>query len=416
MTITPDEYRARILADIEPMAAVPQPLMECLGLACAEDVHAEVRLPGFDNSAMDGYAVRAADVAGASAEQQVTLPVVGEIGAGQAALLSLPPGTAAKIMTGAPLPSGADAVVPYEWTDRGVAQVLIEQQPEEGQHVRYAGEDVAAGDLVVAEGTVLGPRHLGLLACVGRAQVATRPRPRVVVISTGSELREPGQALGHDSIYDGNSFLLAAAARQAGAIAYRVGIVPDSPRAFLTALHDQLVRADLVITSGGVSMGDYDVVKEALAPQGVWFGPVSMQPGKPQGFGRVGGDGGGTAGDRGVPIFCLPGNPVSSFVSFENFVLPALRRLMGIRPEMRPSVTARLTHPMRSPKGRRQYMRGDYVVGTAGGHATVSPVGGAGSHLIGDLADANCLLVIPEDTTEAAAGAEVEVLVLDEVF
>jgi len=408
VTITPDEYRARILGDIEPMAAFPQPLMECLGLACAEDVHADVPLPGFDNSAMDGYAVRYAEVADASADRPVQLPVVGEIGAGQANLLALPPGAAAKIMTGAPLPTGADAVVPYEWTDRGVAQVRIEQQPDEGQHVRYAGEDVAVGDLVVAEGTVLVPRHVGLLACLGRARVAARPRPRVVVISTGSELREPGQPVGHDSIYDGNSFLLAAAARQAGAIAYRVGIVPDSPRDFLAALEDQLLRADLVITSGGVSMGDYDVVKEALAPRGVWFGPVAMQPGKPQGFGRV--------GTEQVPIFCLPGNPVSSFVSFENFVLPALRRLMGMRPEMRPSVTARLTHAVRSPKGRRQFLRGDYQLDASGAHAAVSPVGGPGSHLIGDLATANCLLVVPEDVTELEPGAEVDVLLLDGAF
>ena len=404
MTISPDEFRERILDDIEPMAASPQPLMECLGLACDEDVHAEVALPGFDNSAMDGYAVRYADVAEASEASPVQLPVVGEIGAGQADLLALPEGAAAKIMTGAPLPAGADAVVPYEWTDRGVAQVSISRQPTAGQHVRYAGEDVAVGDLVVPRGTVLGPRHLGLLACLGRSHVRARQRPRVVVISTGSELREPGTRLGHDSIYDGNSYLLAAAARQAGAIAYRVGIVPDSPREFLTALQDQLVRADLVITSGGVSMGDYDVVKETLAPAGVWFGGVSMQPGKPQGFGRVGEDG--------VPIFCLPGNPVSSFVSFENFVLPALRRLMGKTPEMRPTVSARLTHDVRSPRGRRQFLRGEYD----GTHATVSPVGGPGSHLIGDLAAANCLLVIPEETTTLSAGSAVDVLVLDEEF
>jgi len=404
VTISPDEFRERILDDIEPMAASPQPLMECLGLACDEDVHAEVALPGFDNSAMDGYAVRYADVADASEASPVQLPVVGEIGAGQADLLALPEGAAAKIMTGAPLPAGADAVVPYEWTDRGVAQVSISRQPTAGQHVRYAGEDVAVGDLVVPRGTVLGPRHLGLLACLGRSHVRARQRPRVVVISTGSELREPGTRLGHDSIYDGNSYLLAAAARQAGAIAYRVGIVPDSPREFLTALQDQLVRADLVITSGGVSMGDYDVVKETLAPAGVWFGGVSMQPGKPQGFGRVGEDG--------VPIFCLPGNPVSSFVSFENFVLPALRRLMGKTPEMRPTVSARLTHDVRSPRGRRQFLRGEYD----GTHATVSPVGGPGSHLIGDLAAANCLLVIPEETTTLSAGSAVDVLVLDEEF
>ncbi|MBO0842043.1 MAG: molybdopterin molybdotransferase MoeA [Nocardioides sp.] len=402
--MTPQEYQEKILDDIEPMQAYPQPLMDCLGLAAAEDVRAEVALPSFDNSSMDGYAVRYAEVAAASETAPVTLPVLGEIGAGQASLLALPPGAAAKIMTGAPLPSGADTVVPYEWTDRGATQVEIRQAPKEHQHVRYAGEDVEKGKLVVSAGTVLGPRHLGLLASVGRAKVAVRPRPRVVVLSTGSELREPGDQLGHDSIYDGNSYLLAAAAQQAGAIVFRVGIVPDSSREFLAALSDQLVRADLVITSGGVSMGDYDVVKEALAPQGVWFGPIAMQPGKPQGFGRV--------GEERVPILCLPGNPVSSFVSFELFVLPAIRRLMGLTPETRPVRRARLTRAIhRSPRGREQYLRGFYDRS----RACVSPVGGAGSHLIGDLPDANCLLVVPADATSYEADAVVSVIELEEL-
>jgi molybdopterin molybdotransferase len=402
-----DEHLARILAAIEPLPAFPQPLMDALGLAAAEDVVAEVSLPSFDNSAMDGYAVRHADVVTASADAPVHLPVVGEIGAGQARLLALSPGTAAKIMTGAPVPAGADTVVPYEWTDRGVAQVRIDQAPRAGQHVRPAGEDVAVGDVLVSEGTVLGPRHVGLLAAVGRASVRSRPRPRVVVISTGSELREPGTDLGHDSIYDGNSFLLAAAARAAGAITYRVGIVPDQPRTFLDAVHDQLVRADVVVTSGGVSQGDYDVVKEALAPLGtVWFGPVAMQPGKPQGFGHVG-------EDR-TPIFTLPGNPVSSYVSFQQFVLPALRKLMGRTPYSRPTVEARLTHAISSPTGRRQFVRAEYADERAGG--VVTPVGGHGSHLIGDLASSDALVVVPEDVTSVPAGEQVQVLRLDEEF
>jgi molybdopterin molybdotransferase len=398
--ITPDEHREQILAALRPMAAFPQPLLECLGLAAAEDVHAEVALPSFDNSSMDGYAVRWEDVATATPESPVHLPVVGEIGAGQAHLLALSPGTAAKIMTGAPLPSGADSVVPYEWTDRGVAQVVISQAPERAQHVRFIGEDVAIGDLVVAEGTLLGPRQLGLLAGIGRSHVAARPRPRVVILSTGSELREPGHTLGHDAIYDANSYLLAACARKAGAVAYRVGIVPDSPRDFLAALEDQLVRADLVLTSGGVSAGDYDVVKEALAPQGVWFGPVSMQPGKPQGFGLVG-------EDR-IPLIAVPGNPVSAYVSFQQFALPALRRLMGITPETLPVGTARLTHRVASPAGRRQFLRAHVEDGSA------SPVGGAGSHLIGGLAEANALVVIPEETTVAEAGSTVDVVLLED--
>jgi molybdopterin molybdotransferase len=405
--ISVDEHLARILDSIEPLPDFPQPLMETLGLSAAEDVVSSIALPSFDNSAMDGYAVRAADVATASEESPVHLPVVGEIGAGQARLLALSPGTAAKIMTGAPVPEGADAVVPYEWTDRGVAQVRITQPATAGAHVRRAGEDVSEGDLLVEAGTVLGPRHLGLLASVGRATVRSRPRPRVVVLSTGSELREPGTALGPDSIYDGNSWLLAASARQAGAIAYRVGIVPDEPRAFLSTLNDQLVRADLVVTSGGVSQGDFDVVKEALSPLGsVWFGPVAMQPGKPQGFGVVGEDL--------VPIFTLPGNPVSAYISFEMFVLPALRKLMGKAPYSRPTTRARLTHGVSSPEGRRQFLRGSFERGRGG--PTVSPVGGPGSHLIGGLADSNALIVVPEDTTNLPAGEMVQVLALDEEF
>jgi molybdopterin molybdotransferase len=381
--------------------------METLGLAAAEDVVSTMRLPSFDNSGMDGYAVRREDVATAADESPVHLPVVGEIGAGQAGLLAMSPGTAVKIMTGAPLPAGADSVVPYEWTDRGVAQVRITRAPDVGQHVRRAGEDVDEGDLLVQRGTVLGPRHLGLLASVGRAGVRTRPRPRVVVISTGSELREPGQPLGHDSIYDGNSFLLAAAARRAGAIAYRVGIVPDEPRAFLDALNDQLVRADLVVTSGGVSQGDYDVVKEALRPLGsVWFGGVAMQPGKPQGFGHVGEDS--------TPIFALPGNPVSSYVSFEVFVLPAIRRMMGRLPYRRPLVRALCGQGFSSAPGKQQFVRSRFEIDAKGAH--VAPVGGHGSHLMGDLSEANALIVVPEDVTSVGAGEHVQVLVLDREY
>src|SRR5690606_12999429 len=244
-------------------------------------------------------------------------------------------------------------------------------------------------------------------ASVCRATVRSRPRPRVVVISTGSELRDPGTPLGHDSIYDGNSYLLAAAARQAGATAYRVGIVPDDVRSFTEALSDQLVRADLVITSGGVSEGDYDVVKEALGGLGtVWFGKVAMQPGRPQGFGVVGEDE--------VPIFTLPGNPVSAYVSFETFVLPALRTMMGKTPVSRPPRRARLTEPITSTPGKRQLVRASYA--TDRGGAFVTPVGGHGSHMIGDLASSNALVVVPEQEAGVSAGDMVQVLCLDEDF
>jgi len=226
-------------------------------------------------------------------------------------------------------------------------------------------------------------------------------------MSTGSELREPGTQLGHDSIYDSNSYMLAAAVRASGAIAYRVGIVSDDPQEFSDALSDQLVRADIVVTSGGVSKGDYDVVKEVLSELGtVQFDEVAMQPGKPQGFGFVGEDS--------TPIFTLPGNPVSSYVSFEVFVLPAIRRMMGRLPHRRPMVRALLSQGISSAPGRRQFVRGRFDIDGKGAH--VAPVGGHGSHLMGDLSEANALIVVAEDVTSLQAGEQVQVLVLDRDF
>jgi molybdopterin molybdotransferase len=230
-----------------------------------------------------------------------------------------------------------------------------------------------------------------------------RPRPRVVIVSTGSELRDPGQELGEDSIYDGNSYMLAAAVARAGAVPVRLGIILDDPDAFLDTLHSALDGADLVVTSGGVSQGDFDVVKEALRREGVWFGPVAMQPGKPQGFGLI--------GPAKVPIVTLPGNSVSSYISFEMFVLPAIRTLMGLTPVSRPLLDARLTAAMTSPEGRRQFMRGQAATDDQG--RSVEPVGGPGSHLIGALSVANCLIVVPEDVTSLSAGDIVQVLMLD---
>jgi len=402
-----DEHLKRILESIDTLPAYDQPLLEVMGLPIAEDVTATLPLPAFDNSGMDGYAVVQRDVAEASEQRPVHLPVVGEIAAGAATIMAMSPGTAVRIMTGAPVPQGCDAVVPVEWTDGGTSAVVIEQAPEVGQHIRRAGEDVKVGDRLVSEGDLIGPRQIGLLASVGTARVASRPRPRVVVISTGDELREPGEQLGRDSIYDGNSFMLAAAARAAGAIAYRVGIVRDDHEGFAEALSDQLVRADVVVTSGGVSKGAYDVVKEVLQEQGtVRFDEVAMQPGKPQGFGFVGEDS--------TPIFTLPGNPVSSYVSFEVFVLPALRKMMGRKVLSRPMMRAVTSVPLQSFQGKRQYVRARYEVGREG--ATVTPVGGHGSHLVGDLSEANALVVLSEQQTTVAPGQPVPVLLLDRDF
>lgn len=304
-----DRHLADILAVVRPLAPLEVEIEAALGAVLAEDVASPVPLPPFDNSAMDGYAVRAEDVAAAP----VTLPVIGDVAAGDGGLNALGPGLVTRIMTGAPVPTGADAVVPVEWTDGGTARVRIDRPAPPGNAIRRAGEDVRAGDVVLREGVRIGPAQIGILAGVGRRRVLVRPRPRVVVLSTGAELSEPGTPLGAGRIWESNSFMLAAAVREAGAQGFRAGSVTDDPKEFMDTLDAQLVRADAVITSGGVSMGAYEPVKEALSPLGtVTFEKVAMQPGMPQGFGVVG-------PDR-VPIFTLPGNPVSSFVSFVLFV------------------------------------------------------------------------------------------------
>jgi molybdopterin molybdotransferase len=404
---TVDEHVERIVGALEPLEPYDQPLLESLHLPVCEEIVAPMDLPSFDNSAMDGYAVYHEDVASASPQSPVHLPVVGEMAAGQTTMFALSPGASVRIMTGAPVPQGADAIVPVEWTDGGLASVRISRAPGRDEHVRHRGEDVRTGDVLLREGTLLGPRQLGLLASVGRAQVRSRPRPRIVVMSTGAELREPGTALGDDAIYDANSYMLAAAARSAGAIAYRVGIVSDDPTAFGDALADQLVRADLVVTSGGVSKGAYDVVKEVLSKLGtVTFGEVAMQPGKPQGFGFV--------GDDATPVITLPGNPVSSYVSFEVFVVPAIRRMMGRAPYRRPTVPAVCSRGFSSAPGREQYVRARLE--TDGSGSVVTPVGGHGSHLMGDLSQANALVVVPAEDTSVRPGQQVQVLVLDREF
>ncbi|WP_132208422.1 molybdotransferase-like divisome protein Glp [Kribbella steppae] len=400
-----DEHLEVVLGRVQALPAFEQPLMEAVGLVLCEDVVSGLSLPGFDNSAMDGYAVQTADLAGASQDNPITLPVVGEIAAGRVEHIVVTPGTCVRIMTGAPMPRGADSVVPVEWTDGGTVNVRIAQQPALAASVRRAGEDVQAGEKVLDRDTVLGPRQIAVLAAVGRARVKARPRPRVVVVSTGAELREPGTKLGEGQIYDSNSYTLAAAARAAGAVVYRVGIVGDDPKRIMDTLSDQLVRADLVITTGGVSMGAYDVVKEELSKLGtVDFPQVAMQPGKPQGFGVLGEDE--------VPIFTLPGNPVSAYVSFEVFVRPALRKLMGQMPYRRRPVHGVSLDGFSSPAGKRQFVRAAATSGDEGWMA--STVGGHGSHLLGGLSRSNALIVVPEDVTSVRAGDQVELWPLDE--
>jgi len=405
--ITVEDHLERVLRALGPLEAYDQPVVESLGLPLNENFIAPIDLPRFDNASRDGYALRAEDVAGASLNNPVTLPVVGEIHAGAAKPFAISAGTAVRIVSGAPIPRGADTVVPFEDTDRGTAKVEIRAGVAEGANVRLTGTDVQAGDLVLPAGSVLGPREIGLLASLGTSRARVRPRPRVVVLSTGNELREPGSHLDYDSIFDGNSFMLAAAVRAAGALAYRVGAIPDDPRAFRDALSEQLVRADLVVTSGGVSEGEKDIVKQTLAAVGsVQFDSVAMQPGRPQGFGTV--------FEEQTPILTLPGNPVAAYVSFEVFVLPAIRRLMGRTPYRRPMVHAVLASDIESQPGVRQYVRGFFEVTHRG--AKVTPVLGHESHRIGALSRANALIVVNEDETALNMGDTVRTLVLDRPF
>ncbi|MFD7229527.1 gephyrin-like molybdotransferase Glp [Streptomyces sp. NPDC059881] len=424
-----DDHLEDILGAIRPLDPIDLQLPDAQGCVLVEDVTVPVALPPFDNSSMDGYAVRVADVAGASEDYPAVLRVIGDVAAGSGEQRLVGPGEAARIMTGAPLPPGAEAVVPVEWTDGGTGggaattmrpagsapeaaggEVRIHRPVEPRAHVRERGSDVQAGDLALVEGTVLGPPQIGLLAAIGRGTVRVRPRPRVVVLSTGSELVQPGEELGDGQIYDSNSFALTAAARDAGAIAYRVGAVTDDADELRATIDDQLIRADLLVTTGGVSVGAYDVVKEALASvgdedepgSGIDFRTLAMQPGKPQGFGSIGPDH--------TPLLALPGNPVSSYVSFELFVRPAIRALMGLKDVRRPHVRAELRtdKALTSPAGRRQFLRGAYDAE----EGTVTPVGGSGSHLIAALAQADALIVIPEDVTSVEPGTETEVVLL----
>jgi len=401
---TVDEHLAAVLGQLAPLPDLEVTLLDAHGCVLAEDVVASRPLPGFDNSSMDGYAVRYADVAAASEQNPVSLPVVGDIAAGSGGVYAVNTGLCARIMTGAPIPAGADAVVPVEWTDGGVARVRIDRAPAPGDNIRRAGEDVVAGESVLAAGVTLGAAQIGLLAALGKARVKVRPKPRVVVFSTGNELVDVGVTPGPAQLNESNSYALTAAARESGAIAYRVGIVPDDPVRLLSLIEDQLVRADLVITTGGVSAGAYDTVKEVLSRLGtVEFTKVAMQPGMPQGFGTIGPDA--------TPIFTLPGNPVSAFVSFEVFVRPAIRRMLGVSQMYRPLVRATLTEPFTKSAGKRSYVRARIEV--RDGAYMVAPVGGMGSHLVADLALANALIVAPEHVTEAPAGVTVSVMMLE---
>jgi molybdopterin molybdotransferase len=400
--VSVDAHVADVAAMIRPLEPTEMALAEAEGCVLAADLEARYPLPSFDNSAMDGYAVRFADVASASPDSPVILPVTGEVAAGDTGPYAVVPGQCVRIMTGAKMPAGADAVVPVEWTDGGGTKVAIRQAAERGNAVRRAGGDAKSGDVLLTSGTMLGPPQIGLVAAAGYGTVLVRPRPRVVVISTGNELAEPGAPVTPGKIWESNSFMLAAAARQAGCLAYRAPIVPDDPGALMDAIEDQLLRADVLITSGGVSMGgENDVVKDVLRRLGtVTFRKVAMQPGMPQGFGVIGPDE--------TPIFNLPGNPVSAYVSFQVFVRAALDALLRTRELALPTTQAVLSGPLKAPPERRAFLRG--VLNRSEG--TVEPLSGQGSHQLATLGRANALIVVPEWVIKMNEGDQAEVMIL----
>lgn len=407
-----DEARTRILAGVVPPGIETVALEEALGRVVAEPVVSRLTLPPWDNSAMDGFAVRAADVDGAAASSPVVLRVVGEAAAGHMASVEVQAGTAIRILTGAPLPAGADAVVPLEDTDARPSsvelpsEVAISVAAPPGAHIRRAGSDLRAGALLLAAGTVLDAAAIAVAAAGGHGSVTVHRRPRVGVLATGDELVPPGTRPGPAQIPDSNSAGLLAQAREAGADARAFGIARDSLRSVVARLEDAVAWADVVVVSGGVSVGAHDVVRDAFERLGrveIWR--VAVQPGKPLAFGR-------TSGSRGVLLFGLPGNPVSSFVTFELFVRPVLRTMAGRSDAWaREVVPARLTDRLAKAPGRRAFLRVrlEPRPGEDPPHAA-RLAGGQGSHVLSALAAADGLAVVPENVDAAEAGSVVDVL------
>ena len=408
-----EEAFARILAHFAPLDSVELPVLECLGLALAEDITSPLDLPPLANSAMDGYAVLHADIAGAG-DAPPTLSVISAVAAGQVSEDTVSPGKAIRIMTGAPVPNGADTVVPFEETDeldrrgRGetLDEIVIRKALPLGSNVRPAGEDVTAGELVLPAGTVIRAAEAGVMASLGLTTARVIRRPVVAVLSTGDELTPAGESLAPGHIYDSNSSSVAAAVIAAGGVPRVIGIARDT----LEDLHrciDEAADADLLVTSAGVSKGDYDMVKDVLEQRGdMNFWSVRMRPAKPLAFGLLHGK-----QDRPLPLLGLPGNPVSALLAFEMFGRPAVRRMLGRDLLARPVVEGVLTAPIFNSDGRRVYARVE--VERRDGTWFANPTGPQGSNILTSLSRANGLAICPADLPRKEAGQAVKIIMLD---
>lgn len=397
-----DEALAQILASAQTLNPVNIPLQDALDLVLAEDVTSPINLPPFTNSAMDGYAVRAGDVYKAIPEQPISLPVVGEVAAGGTPP-PLQPGTALRIMTGAPLPAEADAVVPVEDTRQEGDQVLVLEAAAPGQFIREAGNDIRAGETVLVRDTVLRPVEIGMAAAVGRDVLRVHPRPRVAVLSTGDELIPPGGMLRSGEIYNSNAYALAALVAETGGMVVLQRHAQDTPEALRAAFDEcRDVGTNVILSSGGVSMGHHDYVKSVFGERGsVDFWRVAIRPGKPLAFGRWGP----------TLFFGLPGNPVSAMVTFELFVRPTLRKMRGLADVRRPTVQAHITAEATHEPGRRSFQRAR--LSREGDNWVVFPLSGQGSHQMRSLVEANALLIVPEDVTSLHPGDVATAIPLD---
>jgi molybdopterin molybdotransferase len=408
------DFLAGVLKKIHPLPPLDLDLAQAFGNMLATDVRSPTALPPFDRAAIDGYAARWEDILGAAPHRAVRLNVVGDLGASSWRPVRVAPGTCFSVAAGAPLPAAADVVIPPHATDQGMAAVEIRDQPKRGYGVRRAGDELTAGTVLATAGASVTPALVAVLAATGVSRVMVRPCPRVAVISTGDELVEAGRASQPGQVVDANSHALAAAASEAGAHAYRIGICDDDPEALRGVLEDQFGQADLVVTTGGTNTGPGDMVRRILGREGsVRFSEVSLFPCTTLGEGTISSGPLTYARSSGeeLPVICLPGDPGSALIGFEVLARPVIQKLSGSDPVFRPSVKAHLLETLTSPLGLREF-RPALITERRGGGYTVQPLPG-GPYILSGLAGANGLIVLGERVGNAPAGCTVDVLMLD---